>query len=255
MVSDNIETYAIDIQGLVTGFGSKLIHDHLDLQVEKGEILGIVGGSGSGKSVLLRTIIGLQPPYAGEIKILGQPINDLLKRDGKRPWGVMFQNGALFSSLSLLENVETPLLEYSHLPASKIKEIARLKLMMVGLHEDDLQKLPSQISGGMRKRTSLARALALDPPILFLDEPTSGLDPISANLFDQLIVSLQKSLSLTVFMITHDLDSLKTVCDRIGVLVDKKIRVGVLKELLQDSHPWIRQYFHGDRARMLHQEQ
>ena len=247
----NNHTVVIDVEGLCTGFGDRLIHDHLDLQVYLGEIIGIVGGSGSGKSVLLRTLIGLQPARSGSIKILGQSLSALLKSSDRLPWGVMFQNGALFSSLNLLENVETPLREYSNLPKSMIHDIAKLKLLMVGLNPEDLLKFPSEISGGMRKRAALARALALDPPILFLDEPTAGLDPISASLFDRLIVDLQKSLGLTVFMVTHDLDTLQTVCDRIGVLVDQKIKTGTLNEMLNDPHPWIKSYFHGDRARIL----
>ena len=247
----NNHTVVIDVEGLCTGFGGRLIHDHLNLQVYLGEIIGIVGGSGSGKSVLLRTLIGLQPAKSGTIKILGQPLSVFLQSRDLLPWGVMFQNGALFSSLNLLENVETPLREHSNLPKSMIYEIAQLKLLMVGLNPEDLLKFPSEISGGMRKRAALARALALDPPILFLDEPTAGLDPISASLFDRLIVDLQKSLGLTVFMITHDLDTLQTVCDRIGVLVDQKIKTGTLNEMLNDPHPWIKSYFHGDRARIL----
>lgn len=242
----------ISVRGLCTRFGSQVVHDGLDLDVLPGEVLGVVGGSGTGKSVLLRTIIGLNRPAAGTITVLGQRI-DQLDAAGwaalQARWGVLFQNGALFSSLTVEENIEVPLKEHLHLPKPLMREIAALKIQLVGLPPDAGAKYPSQLSGGMRKRAGLARALALDPEILFLDEPTSGLDPIGAAGFDDLIRSLQRSLNLTVFMVTHDLDSLRAICDRIAVLVDKRITIGTLDELMRNEHPWIHNYFHGPRAR------
>jgi phospholipid/cholesterol/gamma-HCH transport system ATP-binding protein len=242
----------IRVTGLVTRFGRETIHDGLDLEVWPGEVLGVVGGSGSGKSVLLRTIIGLNRPQHGRIEIFGQDVaalDDRARRGLERRWGVLFQDGALFSSLTVAQNIEVPLKEYCDMPARLMDEIAALKIGMVGLAEDTGDKYPAQLSGGMRKRAGLARALALDPEILFLDEPTAGLDPIAAAEFDHLIRDLQSSLGLTVFLVTHDLDSLVAICDRIAVLVDKKIRIGTLDELLAEQHPWIRAYFHGPRGR------
>jgi phospholipid/cholesterol/gamma-HCH transport system ATP-binding protein len=242
----------ISLRGIVNRFGPQVVHDGVDLDVKRGEVMGVVGGSGTGKSVLLRTIIGLNRPAEGSIEILGKSMLDLNERERREieeRWGVLFQNGALFSSLTVVENIETPLKEHTKLPAELRREIAELKIRLVGLAPEAGAKYPSELSGGMKKRAGLARALALDPEILFLDEPTAGLDPIGAAEFDELIQSLQQSLGLTVIMITHDLDSLAAICDRIAVLVDKRVKVGTLAELQQDDHPWIRSYFHGPRAR------
>ncbi len=242
----------IVIQDLVNRFGRQTIHDGLNLEVARGEVIGVVGGSGTGKSVLLRTIVGLNRPASGRITVLGEEVTRLSDAEWRRMqtrWGVLFQGGALFSSLTVAENIQVPLKEHTDLPRSMIDEITALKIRLVGLPADAAGKFPSEISGGMRKRAGLARSLALDPELLFLDEPTAGLDPIGAAAFDQLIGDLQKSLGLTVFMVTHDLDSLHAICDRIAVLVDRKIKVGTMAELLQDQHPWIREYFHGPRAR------
>jgi phospholipid/cholesterol/gamma-HCH transport system ATP-binding protein len=242
----------IKISGLVNAFGSKVIHDHLDLEVRRGEVLGVVGGSGSGKSVLLRTIIGLNRPREGSIEVFGQKTGAAeggRMRALEMRWGVLFQEGALFSSQTVAENIQVPLREYTEMNQQLMDEIASIKLAMVGLPEDAGQKFPSELSGGMKKRAGLARALALDPELLFLDEPTSGLDPISANLFDELIRGLQQSLGLTVVMVTHDLDSLRAVCDRIAVLVNKQIKTGTIEELRKDPDPWIQDYFSGPRGR------
>ena len=242
----------IRVRGLVNRFGHETIHDGLDLDVFAGEVLGVVGGSGSGKSVLLRTIIGLNRPQQGRVEVFGQDVvasQDHALRALERRWGVLFQDGALFSSLTVAQNIEVPLKEHCAMPPALMDEIAAIKIGLVGLPEDAGEKYPAQLSGGMRKRAGLARALALDPEILFLDEPTSGLDPIAAAEFDHLIRDLQSSLGLTVFMVTHDLDSLFAICDRVAVLIDKKIRVGTLEQLLADPHPWIRAYFHGPRGR------
>lgn len=246
----------IRIRGLVNRFGRQVLHDGLDLDVLGGEVMGVVGGSGTGKSVLLKTVIGLNRPAAGTIDVLGQdPFGSdeaAIKRLQAR-WGVLFQDGALFSSLTVAENIAVPLKEHGPqnggLSAGLLAELAAVKVRMVGLPIEAGAKYPSELSGGMRKRAGLARALALDPEILFLDEPTAGLDPIGAAAFDALIGELQRSLGLTVVMVTHDLDSLVAICDRIAVLVDKKIRVGTMGALLGDSHPWIHDYFHGPRGR------
>ncbi len=242
----------IKVRGLVNAFGDKVIHDHIDLDVYRGEVLGVVGGSGAGKSVLLRTIIGLNKPRQGEIEVFGKRTT-FAESSRMRPlemrWGVLFQDGALFSSQTVAENIQVPLREYTKMSEPLMNEIAAMKLTMVGLPPDTALKYPSELSGGMKKRAGLARALALDPELLFLDEPTSGLDPISANLFDELIKQLQKSLGLTVFMVTHDLDSLRAVCDRIAVLVNKKITAGTIEELRKDPDPWIYDYFSGVRGR------
>lgn len=242
----------IRIRGLRNQFGTQVIHDGLDLDVLRGEVLGVVGGSGSGKSVLLRTIVGLNRPAAGQVEVLGREMGTLDPAGlaaMQAQWGVLFQDGALFSSLTVLENVMTPMKEHRDWPHELECDLAALKIRMVGLPGNACGKYPSELSGGMRKRAGLARALALDPPLLFLDEPTAGLDPIGAAEFDQLIRSLQQSLGLTVFMVTHDLDSLAAVCDRIAVLVDRKVVVDTMARLMESDHPWIRGYFHGPRAR------
>jgi phospholipid/cholesterol/gamma-HCH transport system ATP-binding protein len=242
----------IQVRGLVNAFGDKIIHDHVDLDLYRGEVLGVVGGSGAGKSVLMRTIIGLNNPREGEIEVFGKKTSyaeSTRMRALEMRWGVLFQEGALFSSQTVAENIQVPLREYTGMSEALMNEIAAMKLTMVGLPPDAALKYPSELSGGMKKRAGLARALALDPELLFLDEPTSGLDPISANLFDELIKQLQKSLGLTVFMVTHDLDSLRAVCDRIAVLVNKKIKTGTIEELRKDPDPWIQDYFSGVRGR------
>lgn len=242
----------IRVRGLRNQFGAQVVHNDLDLDVNRGEVLGVVGGSGSGKSVLLRTIIGLRRQQAGTIEIMGQDTSRLSAREAKAlraQWGVLFQDGALFSSLTVAENIQVPLKEYARLSPRLMEEVTRVKITMTGLPADAASKYPSELSGGMRKRAGLARALALDPGILFLDEPTAGLDPIGAANFDQLIKSLQQSLGLTVFMVTHDLDSLVAICDRIAVLIEKKIVAGTIEELLKLDHPWIQEYFRGPRAR------
>ncbi|QAU38398.1 ABC transporter ATP-binding protein [Bradyrhizobium guangdongense] len=246
---------AIGVRDLVVGFGRQTVLDHLSLDVRRGEILGLVGASGGGKSVLMRTIIGLIPRRGGSIEIMGQPIGSAHDRSTATRWGILFQQGALFSSLTVRQNVQFPLRENLTLSQELMDEIAIAKLEMVGLRPEDGDKYPSELSGGMTKRVALARALALDPPILFLDEPTSGLDPIAAGDFDALIRTLQKTLGLTVFMVTHDLASLTTVCDRVAALADGKIvAIGPMRELLQSEHPWVRAYFHGKRSQMLQHE-
>ncbi|MGH7046140.1 MAG: ABC transporter ATP-binding protein [Stellaceae bacterium] len=242
----------IRIRGLVNRFGTETVHDGLDLDVFRGEVLGIVGGSGSGKSVLLRTIVGLNRPAEGRVEVFGNDIvsgDEAARRALEKRWGVLFQDGALFSSLTVAQNIEVPLNEHYAMPPRLKDEIAACKIGMVGLTEDAAIKYPAQLSGGMRKRAGLARALALDPEIVFLDEPTAGLDPIAAAEFDNLIRDLKQSLGLTVFMVTHDLDSLFAICDRVAVLVDKRVRVGRLAQLLADDHPWVRAYFRGPRGR------
>jgi phospholipid/cholesterol/gamma-HCH transport system ATP-binding protein len=242
----------IRVRGLVNRFGAETVHDGLDLDVRRGEVLGIVGGSGSGKSVLLRTVVGLNRPVEGKVEVFGRDvwaISDAQRRELEKRWGVLFQGGALFSSLTVAQNIEVPIKEYFDIPLSLMDEISAVKVGMVGLPEDAGEKYPAQLSGGMRKRAGLARALALDPEVVFLDEPTAGLDPIAAGAFDELIRDLKTSLGLTVFMVTHDLDSLFAICDRVAVLVDKKVRVGTLEQLLNDNHPWIHAYFHGPRGR------
>ena len=246
------EPPVIRVQGLRTKFGSQVVHDGLDLEVRRGEIFCVVGGAGSGKSVLMRTIIGLNRPVAGKVEVLGQDRaggDDDGRRRLEMRWGVLFQDGALFSSLTVAENVQVPLKEHTDLAPELIQEIVSLKIAMVGLPPDACTKYPSELSGGMRKRAGLARALALDPELLFLDEPTAGLDPIGAARFDSLILSLRQTLGLTVFMVTHDLDSLHAIADRIAVLVDKAVVIGTIDTLSRESHTWIRDYFHGPRAR------
>ena len=249
---DAPDDIVIRIKGIVTRFGAATIHEGINLEVRRGEVLGLVGGSGSGKSVLLRTIVGLNRPAAGDIEVLGHDVLRLgpaEQRQLEQRWGVLFQDGALFSSLTVAQNIEVPLREHYPMPEPLMDEIAACKISMVGLSEDTAEKFPAQLSGGMRKRSGLARALALDPEILFLDEPTAGLDPIAAAAFDELIRDLKASLGLTVFLVTHDLDSLFAICDRVAVLVDKTLRIGTLAQHLRDDHPWIHAYFHGPRGR------
>jgi len=244
----------IRVRGLRTQFGTQVLHDGLDLDVDQGEVMAIVGGSGAGKSVLLNTIIGLNRQANGTIEVLGQDTKRLRKqaaRQLKMRWGVLFQGGALFSSLTVSQNIQVPMKEFTDLSQSMINELTALKVAMVGLPHDVCHKFPSELSGGMQKRAGLAQALALDPEIFLLDEPTAGLDPIGAAAFDQLIGDLLGSLGLTVVMVTHDLDSLHAIADRIAVLIDRHIVVGTLKEFLHNSHPWIQDYFHGPRARVL----
>ena len=242
--SDNI----ISVRGLKNAFGDSVVHEGLDLDVRRAEILGVVGGSGTGKSVLMRSIIGLQTPVAGEITVFGEPNigrEETEATEIRKRWGVLFQGGALFSTLTVAENVEVPLREfYPDLSPALLAEIASYKVVMTGLPADAANKFPAELSGGMKKRAGLARALALDPELLFLDEPTAGLDPIGAAAFDELTQSLQKTLGLTVFLITHDLDTLYAICDRVAVLPDKKvIAVGTIEELIALDHPWIEEYF------------
>ena len=246
--------FPIRVKGLRNAFGDQVIHEGLDLDVRRGEIIGVVGGSGTGKSVLMRSIIGLQIPEEGTIEVLGRSITDARDDDDidiRSRWGVLFQGGALFSTLTVGENVEVPLKEfYPEIHDELRHEIARYKVLLSGLPANATGRYPSQLSGGMRKRAGLARALSLDPEVLFLDEPTAGLDPIGAAAFDTLIAELQQTLDLTVFLITHDLDTLYEICDRVAVIADKKvIAVGTIPELLATDHPWIQEYFNGPRGR------
>lgn len=244
----------ISVRGLRNAFGPQVVHDALDLDVRRGEILGVVGGSGTGKSVLMRSIIGLQQPEAGEIEVLGVPVRgagDEALLDIRKRWGVLFQGGALFSTLTVAENIQLPLREfYPGLSPQLLDEIAAYKIVMSGLSPEAGPKYPAELSGGMKKRAGLARALALDPELLFLDEPTAGLDPIGAARFDELTLSLRDTLGLTVFLITHDLDTLYAICDRVAVIADRHvIAVGTIAELLALDHPWIQDYFNGPRGR------
>lgn len=241
----------IKVRGLVNRFGKNVVHDNLDFDVMPREIIGVVGGNGTGKSVLMRSIIGLQKPAAGQIVVDGHEIGKLSPaefQDVQKLWGVLFQKGALFSNLTVIENIAFQFKERTDLSEERIIELARMKIELVGLEAEAGKKFPSQLSGGMLKRAAIARAIALDPRIVFLDEPTSGLDPISAEGFDQLTRDLVDELGITVFMITHDLDSLFNICDRIAVLVDRKIRIATLEEHMKDPHPWLKAYFHGKRA-------
>lgn len=247
---------AIRVTDLVVGFGRQTVLDRLSLDVRRGEIIGLVGASGGGKSVLMRTIIGLIPKRGGRVEVMGTEIGvtyDVTTQTAAARWGILFQQGALFSSLTVRQNVQFPMRECGTMSQKLMDEIADAKLEMVGLAAEDGDKFPSQLSGGMTKRVALARALALDPAIVFLDEPTSGLDPISAGDFDALIKTLQKTLGLTVFMVTHDLASIRSVCDRIAALADGKIvAIGTMSDVLRSEHPWVHAYFHGKRSQMLH---
>ncbi len=242
----------VEVRGLVNRFGRQLVHDGLDMQVAEDEVFGIVGGSGSGKSVLLRTILGLQRPQAGTVSLRGRDITHLSEaqlRPIKAGYGVAFQAGALYSGLTVLENVQLPMIEHLRLPPTALDGLALLKIRLVGLPEDAAAKYPSQLSGGMVKRAAVARALALDPQLLFLDEPTSGLDPVSASAFDDLVLYLQQHLRLTIVMITHDLDSIFRTCNRVGVIVDRRMETDTLERIVDHPNPWIQAYFHGERAR------
>jgi phospholipid/cholesterol/gamma-HCH transport system ATP-binding protein len=243
----------IEVRGLCNRFGAQVVHEGLDLDVRRGEVLAIVGGSGTGKSVLLRTIIGLNRPATGVIRIFGQDLHALPPAQSVallRRFGVLFQQGALFSSLTVAENVALPLIEHARLPAAEAAQLAELKIALAGLPPEAGSKLPAELSGGMIKRAALARALALDPDILFLDEPTAGLDPIGAAAFDQLILTLRDALGLTVFLVTHDLDTLYTIADRIAVLAQKRVLVhGTLAAVAATDDTWIHDYFHGPRGR------
>jgi phospholipid/cholesterol/gamma-HCH transport system ATP-binding protein len=249
------DTTAVRVRDLVVAFGDHIVLDHLSLEVQRGEILGLVGGSGSGKSVLLRTIIGLVTKRQGAIEVLGVDLEGAgegERRAVERRWGVLFQQGALFSSLTALENVQFPMRENLDVSDRLLREMALAKLAMVGLTTRDADKMPAELSGGMTKRVALARALALDPELVFLDEPTSGLDPISAGEFDDLIQTLQQTLGLTVFMVTHDLETLRTVCDRVAALADGQvIAIGDMPAMLRSGHPWMQAYFQGKRAHVL----
>jgi phospholipid/cholesterol/gamma-HCH transport system ATP-binding protein len=242
----------LEVRGLVNRFGDHLVHDRLDMQVNEDEVFGIVGGSGSGKSVLLRSILGLQRPEAGTVRIAGRDITRMSAeqlRPIKERYGVAFQQGALFSGLTVLQNVQLPMLEHLSVRGAALDELALLKIRLVGLAAEDARKYPAELSGGMTKRAALARALALDPTLLFLDEPTSGLDPVSAAAFDELVLYLQEHLSLTIVMITHDLDSIFRTCNRVGVIVDKRMESDTLEGIVKHPNPWIQAYFHGVRAR------
>lgn len=242
----------LEVQGLVNRFGAQLVHDGLDMQVMQDEVFGIVGGSGSGKSVLLRTILGLQRPQAGVVRIGGSDITQMSAtqlRAVKGRYGVSFQQGALYSGLTVLQNVQLPMIEHLELTAAARDELALLKIRLVGLPVDAAGKYPAQLSGGMVKRAALARALSLDPSLLFLDEPTSGLDPVSAAAFDDLVLYLQQHLRLTIVMITHDLDTIFRTCNRVGVIVDRRMESDTLARIVDHPHPWIQAYFHGERAR------
>lgn len=243
----------VEVRGLLSQFGEQVIHRDLDLDVVRGEVLGVVGGSGTGKTVLLNSIIGLKEPEGGSIRIFGQDTGEMSDADRgrlERRTGVLFQQGALFSALTVLENVASPMVEHTRLPRDTIRELAEMKIAMVGLKPESHHQKPAELSGGMRKRVGLARALSLDPELLFLDEPTAGLDPIGAAAFDELIRKLSDDLGLTVFMITHDLDSLYAICDKVAVLADRQvIQKATVQELEKSDHPWIKEYFLGPRGR------
>jgi len=242
----------LEVTGIVTRFGAQTVHAGLDMQVEQGEVFGVIGGSGAGKSVLLRTILGLRRPEAGSVRFLGRDLQQLSPSELyhlKASYGVTFQEGALFSALNVQQNVQLPMIEHLDVPAHMLDELALLKVRLVGLPLEAALKYPSQLSGGMIKRAALARALALDPPLLFLDEPTTGLDPISAAAFDELLIYLQRQLKLTVVMITHDLDTIFRTCSRVGVIVDGRMVSDTLSGIVNNPNPWIQAYFGGERAR------
>jgi len=248
---------AIEVRNVVNRFGKQLVHDGVNLELKKGEILGLVGGSGSGKSVLLRTMLGLHKPNEGEVLVAGQDVTEMSEAEKKemaKKWGVAFQDGALFSALNVLDNIELPLREHTKLGEKDIESLARFKLGIVGLKPEAGAKFPSELSGGMVRRAGVARALALDPEILFLDEPTSGLDPIAAAAFDDLILELHRVLNISVLIITHDLDTLVKVCDRIAMLVDKKVIVGTIEEMMKSDNPQVKEYFQGPRMRAVQKE-
>jgi len=247
--------FSVVVDGLTNRFGDLVVHQDLSLNVKRGEIIGIVGGSGTGKSVLMRSIIGLQNPEKGKIEVLGKPSTELTFEEelfARSRWGVLFQGGALFSTLTVRENVEVPLKQFFPEIGPELRgEIARYKVMLSGLGDEVMERFPSELSGGMKKRVGLARALALDPELLFLDEPTAGLDPIAAAAFDRLIKELKETLGLTVFLITHDLDTLYEICDRVAVIADQKvISIGPIPDLIESHHPWIKEYFKGPRGRV-----
>ncbi len=251
-MADSTSTPVVRVHGLVSRFGPQVVHHGLDLEVWSNDIFGVVGGSGSGKSVLLRTILGLRRPQGGTIELYGRDIQKLSPPERLslvQSCGVTFQNGALISSLNVAQNIQLPLREYHPMPEKALDELAQLNLSLVGLPPDAAGKYPAQLSGGMTKRAALARALSLEPKLLFLDEPTSGLDPISAAAFDELLLYLHAELKLTVVMITHDLDSLFRTCNRVGVIVEGRMITDTLTGILQNTHPWIHDYFHGPRAR------
>jgi phospholipid/cholesterol/gamma-HCH transport system ATP-binding protein len=243
----------VRVRGLVNRFGPKSVHEDLDLDLRRGEVLGVIGGSGTGKSVLLRSIVGLHTPTAGDVQVFGQKVGKLSRDERvlvERRWGVMFQDGALFSTMTVRENVMAPMREHTKIPDALMRELADLKIRLAGLELEAAPKRPSDLSGGMRKRAALARSLSLDPELLFLDEPTAGLDPIGAAAFDELVRSLSKALGLTVFLVTHDLDTLAATCDRIAVLsAGKVLAIGPLDEVRKNPHPWIQEYFSGPRGR------
>ena len=247
----------VEVRGLVNRFGAQTVHDGLDMTVERGEVFGIVGGSGSGKSVLLRSILGLQRPQGGEVRLLGRSLGQMGNaelRQIKSTYGVTFQQGALFTSLTVLQNVQLPMLEHLSLDPRALEELALLKVRLVGLPDEAAHKYPAQLYGGMIKRAALARALSLDPALLMLDEPTAGLDPISAAAFDELLMDLRQQLGLTVIMITHDLDTIFRTCNRVGVIIDRKMTSDTLEGITANPHPWIQAYFHGERALRFGQE-
>ncbi len=243
----------IRVRDLKVAYGPAVVLEHLDLDILRGEIIGIIGPSGCGKSVLLRAITGLKPPEAGSVEVFGQRLESLSRDERtevERRWGIMFQDGALFSNLTVRENVMVPMKEHTLLSRPLMRDLADMKIRLSGLAASAGDKYPSDLSGGMRKRAALARALALDPELLFLDEPTAGLDPITAAAFDELVRALQRALGLTVFLVTHDVDTLHATCDRIAVLGEKKVlAVGTIPELRQIEHPWIQEYFSGPRGR------